>query len=110
MTHRGGLMVTLPEVLTIVQCTRDDFNNWHRRGILSTKFPKATAGIPRVVTRENALELAFLAALVKCGIEPLAASHEVQRWLYAERRSRVSRYWATNPRGNVLHLPEPVIR
>lgn len=95
---------TLQDVLAVARCTRDDFQNWARRKIFSTKFPKTTAGVARHLTRENALELAFISALVQSGIEPSRASDTVKRWLDAERNDGLTRFWAFNTREKKIAL------
>ncbi len=96
--------LSLQSVLAAARCNRDDFNNWNRRGILNTRVTKTTTGVARTMTRENALELAFLAALTQSGFEPQFASVEVKRWLDFETRDALPRYWFCNPRSKKLPL------
>jgi len=53
--------------------SRSDAENWLARLDLSTAYAPTVRGIPRNYSRENVLELAFLAALIKTGWPPRRA-------------------------------------
>jgi hypothetical protein len=59
--------VTLSDLIEAIQLSRDTFNGWFRRGLISDSLPPTTKGAARVMTRRASLELAFMAALVDCG-------------------------------------------
>lgn len=96
---------TLSEVLSVVECTRDDFNNWKRRDILSTRLPNSRAGVAQEVSRKTALELAFLSALTSGGFDIATAVIETANWLREETAGKLAPRWAGNPRhpgGNTI--------
>ena len=74
-------MVTLAEALAVAGTNRNAFNYWHRAGLLSTDFAPTTAGVARALTRENALELAFMTAATEVGLSPTEAHPHVTEWL-----------------------------
>jgi len=88
---------TLTKVLAAANWSRDDFNNWKRRVGFSTDMPETSPGVAQELSRENALEVAYLAALSKTGAEPFNAKLRVEQWLRAEKRGKLSGGWAANP-------------
>lgn len=88
---------TLTDVLTIAECSRDDFNNWKRRGAFTTTLPEATPGVSQELSRKTALELAFLSALAAAGFEPMEVRRETARWLKEESAGTLAPAWAANP-------------
>jgi hypothetical protein len=89
---------TLSEVLSVVECTRDDFNNWKRRDILATRLPNSRAGVAQEISRKTALEMAFLSALISGGFDTASAAAEVAKWLREEASGKLAAGWAGNPR------------
>lgn len=61
-------------LLATIGASRRDLENWLRRIELSTEFEPTSPGRERLFSRSNALELAFIAALVKAGAPPRRAS------------------------------------
>lgn len=95
----------LSEVLSVVECSRDDFNNWKRRDILTTRLPNSRAGVAQEISRKTALELAFLSALTSGGFDTATAVIETAKWLSEEASGKLAPRWAGNPRhpgGNTL--------
>lgn len=79
----------LVKVLEAAECPRDQFNNFRRRGHLTVALSER----PRVmITREGALEIAFLAVLGECGVPPRLAAYFVSEWL---QRERAGQLWET---------------
>jgi hypothetical protein len=90
--------VALGAVLPLAACTRDDFNNWRRRGIYRSSLPETRKGVPQELGRNNALELAFLAAIIRAGFDPLDAKIEVSRWIKELSAGKLAPAWVANPR------------
>jgi len=88
---------TLTQVLAAADWSRDDFNNWKRRIGFSTKMPETSPGVAQEFSRENALEVAYLAALSKTGFEPYICNLRVEQWLRDEKRGKLPGGWASNP-------------
>ncbi|MCW5704104.1 MAG: hypothetical protein KIT82_16160 [Bradyrhizobium sp.] len=89
---------TLSEVLSVVECTRDDFNNWKRREILGTRLPNSRSGVAQEISRKTALEMAFLSALISGGFDTATASIQTAKWLREEATGKLTPAWAGNPR------------
>lgn len=64
----------IDQVVRAISASSRDIENWIGRLELSTKFTAPGRGRPRVFTRENAIELGFIAALVRAGVEPSKAN------------------------------------
>lgn len=92
----------MSDVSNISGATRDTINKWIERGVLETEIPTTSAGVAREFTRENAVEIAFLAALVNGGIDPTSAKGFVATWMAQELEGDLKRYFYFNPR----HLAE----
>lgn len=69
-----------------------DIENWLSRGELSTNFKPTTQGKARMMSRANALELAFLSAFVKCGVKFATAVAYAAMYVRHDRAGRV-REW-----------------
>ncbi len=82
-------MPTLSDAIRVAKTTRNSVNYWVAGGFLSTAFLPTTAGVARNVTRENALEIAFMAALTSVGVPPSIATSTVLGWLEQERRGKL---------------------
>jgi hypothetical protein len=67
----------MSSVLSITGATQRDIENWISRLALATVYEQAGRGRARNFSRENVLELAFLAALMDGGVQalPLAAAY-----------------------------------
>lgn len=92
-------MATLADVLGVAQYSRNDFNYLKRKNLLRTKFAETTQGTPADLSRDNALEIAFIAALSRGGATPKRAALFADRLriavLNGERRA-----WYVFPDGN----------
>jgi hypothetical protein len=77
------LHTTMPLLLGAVGTSANTFNYLDRSGLLVTKFAAARQGIPRPLTRENAVEIAFHASLQRLGVEPRHGRLWVEEWLKA---------------------------
>lgn len=80
---------TLKDVFVTALCTRESYNNWRRRDILSKED---------TLSRRSALEVTFLSALVSAGLDPQEAKPEVERWLREEAKHELAPGWIGNPR------------
>jgi hypothetical protein len=74
-------MANLTDVLEVSGATRNEFNYWVKKGYLMTRLAETSAGVARDISRENALEIAFLRALTHAGYSPRAAVKIVASWL-----------------------------
>lgn len=92
------MTATLTQVLSIANWSRDDFNNWKRRAGFWTYMPETTPGVAQELSRESALEIAFLAAVAEVGANPYYGTRlEVKRWLLEEKSGKFPPAWAANP-------------
>jgi hypothetical protein len=76
----GKLMPTLAATLAKHGTTRDAFNGWLRGHQLSTGFD-TKQGATRDLTRENAIEIGFMAALARAGVEMNYRGVVAMAWL-----------------------------
>lgn len=60
-------MASLAQVLSLADCSRNDFNYLKRSGLLRTAYAPTTVGVAAELSLENALEIALVASLVKGG-------------------------------------------
>jgi DNA-binding transcriptional ArsR family regulator len=106
------MLATLTQVLGIANWSRDDFNNWKRRADFWTDMPPTTPGVAQELSRENALEVAFLAAVAEVGADPYYGTRlEVLRWLREEKSGKLTPAWAANPqaaRAKALKGGQPI--
>jgi hypothetical protein len=91
------MAVTLTQVLRVAKWSRDDFNNWKRRVGFSTKMQETSPGVAQELSRQNALEVAFLAAISNTGAAPYNSKLRVEQWLREEKRGKLPEGWAANP-------------
>jgi hypothetical protein len=87
---------TLQEIAAVAGCDYDFINNRIRRGDLTTKLKPVEPPTAREFTRQNALEIAFLSALVDIGYKPLDAKRRTKEWLRLEKDDELHPYWAEN--------------
>jgi hypothetical protein len=92
---------TRKEVAAAAGCDVDFVSNTLNRGLLTTKLAETTAGVSRDLSRPNALELAFIAALVAIGYSPTEASAVAVDWLKREKKHELPAYWVENSRTRV---------
>lgn len=62
------LEISASAIAVEIGVTSMDIENWLRRGGFASTFRPTTPGKARVMSRANALELAFLSAFVKSGV------------------------------------------
>ena len=67
-------MAALADVLTVAKYSRNDFNYLKRKNLLRTTFAETSQGAAADLSRENALEIAFIAALSRGGATPKRAA------------------------------------
>ncbi|PNG24491.1 hypothetical protein [Methylocella silvestris] len=86
----------LEDVAAAAGCDYDFVNNLIRRNHLTTELPAARPGVARNFTRENALEIAFLRALVDIGHLPSVASAIAEQWIRAESAGTLPPWYIEN--------------
>jgi hypothetical protein len=81
-----------------------DIDNWINRLELSTTFDATTQGVPRRYYKDNALELGFMAAMVRAGVAPSTANAYVRSLLdelkFHRRGQGHWRPWLVFPAGD----------
>jgi hypothetical protein len=97
MTKESTMAVTLTQALDVAYWTRDDFNNWKRRVGFSTRMPETSPGVTQMLSRDNVLEIALLAAASEFRVEPAYAKYRVEHWLREEKRGTLPAAFAVNP-------------
>jgi hypothetical protein len=90
-------MLTLSNICAIASCTPDDVNNWMRRNVLRSPIPPTRKGATRIYSRENALEIAFVSALIRGGLAPSSASILAEGWIEKHAQGTLGRYFIFNP-------------
>lgn len=88
---------SLSEVLAACEASRDDFNNWNRRGFLRQRSPETRRGIARQMTRRSALEVGFIAALTDVGVDVAIAAQLAHKFLVQERKGKLAPWLLINP-------------
>lgn len=95
-------MKTAAELVTALDATPRDIENWVSRLTLSTRYQKTRQGSARLYSRENALELGFIAALVRGGATPARAAMFAETFLRDIRHSpRPLQEWFVFPAGKL---------
>lgn len=92
-------MAALADVLKVAEYSRNDFNYLKRKNLLRTPFGETVAGVPSDLTRENALEVAFIAALSRGGATPKRAAIFADRLRINVLRGE-KRAWYVLPAGD----------
>ena len=90
-------MVAQSAILRALGTTRNAVNYWRAAGFITSALPPTSAGVPQELTRENALEIAFMAVLTASGVAAAKAAMIVPRWLQDEREGQLSPTAATRP-------------
>jgi hypothetical protein len=97
-------MIPLPDVLRSVGGTRNKLNKWIAGGYLAHDIPKGWPGIPSEITRDAALEIAFMTVLTSAGFPPAKASETARDWLtHRGRGANLQFVCAINPRTSTYH-------
>ncbi|HEX2492670.1 MAG TPA: MerR family transcriptional regulator, partial [Steroidobacter sp.] len=98
--------ITQAELSAVSGATTRDIENWMVRLPLRTKFKRTVQGRARDFTRDNAVEIAMVAALVRSGFTPAAAAERVSVLLKMwERGEAVG--WTLFVNDDVLVLDDP---
>lgn len=90
-------MVKLPQILAKTHVTRNAYRHWGLIGALKTEQPETSMGKAVPYSRENALEIAFIGALVRAGLTPTDASGRAQYFLKALSVGALEPFYAINP-------------
>ncbi|SFO91207.1 MerR family transcriptional regulator [Tranquillimonas alkanivorans] len=90
----------MDEFKDTIGASRREIENWLNRvdPFLST-FEPTRRGIPREYTKENVIELAFIAAFIRAGLELQSASAYARTMLRHYRNKEV-RAWVAFPAGD----------
>lgn len=87
------LLLSVSQVAELANCSVRDVENWVRRLPLKSAVQKVTRGQPRRFSGRNALEIAFISALTKCGLRAQKATQMAGRWLDLEELEVLAPYW-----------------
>jgi len=74
-------MLPLPAVLRAFHGTRNKVNRWVAAGYLTNKVPEGSPGVPSIIDRPTALEIAFMTVLTDAGRNPSDAKIIASGWL-----------------------------
>lgn len=74
-------MLPLPDVLRAFAGTRNKVNRWVAAGYLTNKVPEGSPGVPSILDRPTALEIAFMTVLTDAGRNPSDAKIIAGGWL-----------------------------
>lgn len=85
-----AVVKTAAELITAMDATTRDCENWIARLDLSTTYHQPERGLPRLFTRLNALEMAFIAALVRGGASPSKAAAHARLFVLDARYGRLA--------------------
>src|SRR5450759_4024767 len=87
-----AVVKTAAELVTAMDATARDIENWVARlkPKLSTTYHQPEHGLPRLFTRLNALEMAFIAALVRGGASPSKAASHARLFVLDARYGRLA--------------------
>lgn len=78
-------MASLSEVLKIARASRNQFNHWlDVAKVLRTRYAKTAPGVARDLTLKNAIEISFMSALARAGLDAADAAaetgHLIKKW------------------------------
>lgn len=94
-------MVALTPVLEKTHVTRNQINDWlglvRRPKILETKFKETEPGSPRDLSFENAVEIGFVAALIRAGATASKAVEIASGWRKEMKAGKLAPLFAVNP-------------
>ena len=98
-----AVVKTAAELVTAMDATARDIENWVARLDLSTTYHQPERGLPRLFTRLNALEMAFIAALVRGGAAPAKAAGVGRLFVLDARYGRLEKWnqWFVFPAGKL---------
>lgn len=90
-------MADLTTVLMVARATRNMFNHWAlTTNVLRTEYQPTVKGRPRNLTFENALEIAFMAALARGNLTPKDAAEIASHWIDENQRGQLAPFFAMN--------------
>ena len=91
--------LTTTRLTAIAGVSRDALNKImaSERGGLGTEIPYTIPGAARTFTRDNGLEVAFIAALGRVGMTSAEARKLSYTWVERSRAGQLATYWAWNP-------------
>lgn len=94
-------MVGLAPVLDAAHISRNQFNDWMgllRRStkLLRTKFRATEPGVARDLSLENAIEIGFMAAVVRAGKSAEGAVPLVSEWIAQEKVGKLKQFIVFN--------------
>lgn len=89
---------TAAKLTSAIPASVRDIENWIARLELSTQYDSPERGKPRLLSRRNALELGFIAGLVRGGATPARAAIFAKSFL---RMGRDVREWFVFPAGDL---------
>lgn len=94
------MSLTTARLCAIAGVSRDALNKIMDpdRGGLASPIPPTQPGAARLFTRENGLEVAFIAALGRAGMVSYTARAFAAAWVEKAAACRLERYWTWNPR------------
>jgi hypothetical protein len=91
-------MLPLPAVLRAFHGTRNKVNKWAAAGHLTNKVPEGSPGVPSIVDRITAIEIAFMTTLTTAGYHPSDAKVIAGNWLGRIKEDReLQTVWVLNP-------------
>jgi hypothetical protein len=93
------MTLTTARLCAVAAISRDALNKIMDpdRGGLRTAIPPTAPGAARGFTRENGLEVAFIAALGRAGVVSRGARAFAAEWVAKAAAGRLERYWTCNP-------------
>lgn len=93
------MFISLPNLLrtfkNVLGIDRTWFTNQYRHNYFETEFRRDRGRFE--LSRENALEICFLASLHRVGFKSAEAAPEVRKWIRDERVGKLLPLWAANP-------------
>jgi len=102
-------MARLMQIAEAVGTSYDFIDSLIRRELLATPLGEAGPGVARAFTHENALEIAFIAALVSIGHAPMAAGAIAGEWLSMHARGALAAWWVQNRVSGAAHFFESAL-
>ena len=91
------LKISASEIGSVVGAKAKEIDIWLQRPELIHRFKSTRHGARRSMSRENALQLAFLAAFVKAGIKVSQSIELSERFLKLEKSGRIKEWILFNP-------------
>lgn len=89
---------TRQEVADVAGCSAEFVSNLVHRDVLMTELAPTTAGAARDFSFDNALEIAFIAALAAIGYSPIDAAVKAAEWRALEAEGKLAAWWVENAR------------